>query len=187
MLTRIREVRRARKLTLQEVADRCDPPTTPQTIGRLETGTRTVSVGWLNRIAAALGVDASDLVTLPERDDIPVAAILDHEGAHAPRREGVVVPPQPAPGLVAVTVSSSSGDYRSGDEIWLARIAPEAYAGALNRDVLVPRPAGRYVFGRLIGREGARIQVLPLGVGGKQQVFDDPLWLAVAVRVIRTL
>ena len=58
MITRIREVRRARKMTLQDVADRCQPPTTPQTIGRLETGTRTVSVGWLNRIAKALGVEA---------------------------------------------------------------------------------------------------------------------------------
>ncbi len=99
MITRIREVRRARKMTLQDVADRCDPPTTPQTIGRLETGTRTVSVGWLNRIAGALGVEAADLVTLPDREDIPVAATLDHDGAHAPRREGVVDParrPRPA-------------------------------------------------------------------------------------------
>src|SRR5690349_18518397 len=99
MITRIREVRRAQKLTLQEVADRCDPPTTPQTIGRLKTGTRTVSVGWLNRIAHALGVEAVDLVKLPDREDVPIAAVLDHDGAHAPRREGVVVPPQPAPGL----------------------------------------------------------------------------------------
>jgi transcriptional regulator with XRE-family HTH domain len=187
MITRIREVRRARKMTLQDVADRCEPPTTPQTIGRLETGTRTVSVGWLNRIAKALGVEASDLVTLPEREDIPLAATLEHDGAHAPRREGVVIPPQPAAGLVAMTVNSGVGDYRTGDEIWLMRLAPEAFAGALNRDVLVPRPAGRYVFGRLIGREGARIQVLPLGAGGKQQVFDDPPWAAVAVRLIRTL
>lgn len=187
MITRIREVRRARKMTLQDVADRCEPPTTPQTIGRLETGTRTVSVGWLNRIAKALGVDASDLVTLPERDDIPLAATLEHDGAHAPRRDGVVIPPQPAPGLVAITVNSGIGDYRAGDEIWLMRLAPEAFAGALNRDVLVPRPAGRYVFGRLIGREGARIQILPLGAGGKQQVFDDPPWAAVAVRLIRSL
>ena len=58
MITCIREVRRAKGLTLHAVAARCDPPTTPQTIGRLETGTRTVSVGWLNRIAKALGVDA---------------------------------------------------------------------------------------------------------------------------------
>jgi transcriptional regulator with XRE-family HTH domain len=187
MLTRIRDVRRARKLTLQEVADRCAPPTTPQTIGRLETGTRTVSVGWLNRIAAALGVDASDLVTLPEREDIPVAAILDHEGAHAPRREGVVVPPQPAPGLIAITVSSSSGDYRSGDEIWLARMAPEQFASALNRDVLLPRPAGRFLFGRLIGREDNKLHLLPHGSGQRQTVVTDPPWAAVAVRLIRSL
>lgn len=187
MITRIREVRRARKMTLQDVADRCDPPTTPQTIGRLETGTRTVSVGWLNRIAKALGVDAADLVTLPERDDIPLAALLDHDGAHAPRREGVVLPPRPEPGLVAMTVNASVGDYRAGDELWLMRLAPENFGAALNRDLLVPRPAGRYVFGRLIGREGSRIQLLPLGAGGKQQVFDDPPWAAVAVRLIRSL
>ena len=187
MITRIREVRRAKKLTLQDVADRCEPPTTPQTIGRLETGTRTVSVAWLNRIAKALGVEAADLVTLPEREDVPVAAILDHEGAHAPRREGVVVPPRPAPDMVAILVQASAGEYRSGDEIWLKRLAPEDFAATLNRDVLVPRPAGRYVFGRLIGREGSRIQILPLGAGGKQQVFDDPPWAAVAVKLIRAL
>ena len=83
MITRIRDVRRAKKLTLQDVADRCQPPTTPQTIGRLETGTRTVSVGWLNRIAKALGVEASDLVTLPDREDVPLAATLEHDGARA--------------------------------------------------------------------------------------------------------
>ncbi|TMJ18644.1 MAG: helix-turn-helix transcriptional regulator [Alphaproteobacteria bacterium] len=187
MITRIREVRRARKMTLQDVANRCDPPTTPQTIGRLETGTRTVSVGWLNRIAKALGVEASDLVTLPERDDIPLAATLDHDGAHAPRREGVVIPPQPQPGLVAITVNASVGDYRAGDEIWLVRLAPEAFAGALNRDVLLPRPAGRFIFGRLIGREGDKLHILPLGAGQRQTVVTDPPWGAVAVRLIRGL
>lgn len=187
MITRIREVRRAKKLTLQDVADRCDPPTTPQTVGRLETGMRTVSVGWLNRIAKALGVEAADLVTLADRDDIPVAAVLDHEGAHAPRRPGVALPPRATPDMVAVMVQSSTGDYRSGDEIWLNRLTPEAYASALNRDVLIPRPAGRFVFGRLIGREGSRLQLLPHGAGGKQQVFDDPLWAALAVRLIRNL
>ena len=58
MMTRIREVRRARGMTLDDVARACTPPTTPQTVGRLETGMRTVSIGWLNRIAAALKVDA---------------------------------------------------------------------------------------------------------------------------------
>lgn len=187
MITRIREVRRARKMTLQDVADRCEPPTTPQTIGRLETGTRTVSVGWLNRIAKALGVEAADLVRLPEREDLPVAAVLGAEGAHAPRRTGVALPPRPQPGLVAVTVSAGIGDYRSGDEIWLERLDPDDFARALNRDVLVPRPAGRFLFGRLIGREEGKLHILPLGAGQRQTVVADPPWAAMAAKLIRTL
>jgi transcriptional regulator with XRE-family HTH domain len=187
MITRIREVRRARNMTLQDVADRCRPATTPQTIGRLEMGSRTVSVDWLNRIADALGVAAADLVRLPDREDVPIAAMLDHEGAHAPRREGVVVPPQADPGTVALCVAASVGDYRAGDEVWLSKLAPVDYAGALNRDLLVPRPAGRFIFGRLIGREDGKLHILPLGAGQRQTVVTDPPWAAVAVRLIRTL
>ncbi len=187
MITRIREVRRAKKMTLQDVADRCQPPTTPQTIGRLETGTRTVSVGWLNRIAKALGVEAADLVKLPDREDIPVAATLGHDGAHAPRREGVAIPPQAAPGLVAVTVTAGIGDYRSGDEIWCMRLAPEDFGQAMNRDLLLPRPAGRFVFGRLIGREEGKLHILPLGTGQRQMVVTNAPWGAVATKLVRNL
>src|ERR671912_1443139 len=106
MITRIREVRRARKMTLDEVAKACKPPTTPQTIGRLETGTRTVSVGWLNRIAAALGVEAADLVDHPERAELEVIAVLGAAGAQAPKRPGLVVPPRSAAGQVAMIVAA---------------------------------------------------------------------------------
>lgn len=194
MITAIRQVRRAKGLTLHDVAARCDPPTTAQTIGRLETGTRTVSVDWLNRIAAALGVSAADLVTLPERPDLPVAAVLGADGAAAPRRELVVVAPQPAPALVAILVDSSVGDYRAGDELWCERLAARDFAGALNRDILVPRPAGRFLFGRLIGREepasadvAGKLHLLPLGAGNRQQVVADPPWIARAVRLVRAL
>ncbi|ATY33378.1 helix-turn-helix domain-containing protein [Sphingomonas psychrotolerans] len=187
MITAIREVRRAKGLTLDEVAQRCDPPTTAQTIGRLETGTRTVSIGWLNRIAAALDVDTADLVRLPDRPEIAVAAVLDGSGAQAPRRPASVVPPRSEPGMIAITVSGGIGDYRAGDEIWCNRLAPGAYAGALNRDVLVPRPAGRFLFGRLIGREGDKLHLLPLGAGARQQVVNDPAWIACAVRLVRAL
>lgn len=187
MITAIREVRRAKGLTLEEVALRCDPPTTAQTIGRLETGTRTVSVAWLNRIAGALGVDAADLVKLPDRADIAVAAVLDGGGAQAPRRAASVVPPRPEPGTVAITVTGGVGEYRAGDEIWCDRLAPEHYGQALNRDILVPRPAGRFLFGRLIGREGNMLHILPPGAGGRQQVVSDPPWIAVATRLVRGL
>ncbi|WP_037504165.1 helix-turn-helix domain-containing protein [Sphingomonas jaspsi] len=187
MITRVREVRRARGMTLQDVADACDPPTTPQTIGRLETGTRTVSVGWLNRIAAALKVDAADLVDHPDKAELPVAAVLGSGGAVAPRKTAIVVPPRPDGGLIAMTVSASVGDYRAGDEIWCERLEPEAYARALNRDVLVPRPAGRFLFGRLIGREDGKLHILPPGAGGRQHVVTDPAWAAMAVRLVRAL
>lgn len=187
MITAIREVRRARKLTLEDVARRCKPPTTAQTIGRLETGTRTVSVAWLNRIADALGVTAADLVKLPDRADLPVAAILGGDGVHAPKHETVVVPPQPSPAFVAILVQAGVGDYRAGDEIWCKRLAPQDFATALNRDVLLPRPAGRFLFGRLIGREAEKLHILPLGAGARQQVIADPPWAAMAVKLVRGL
>jgi transcriptional regulator with XRE-family HTH domain len=189
MITAIREVRRAKGLTLEEVAQRCVPPTTAQTIGRLETGTRTVSVGWLNRIAAALGVTAADLVTLPDRPDIPVAAQIDADGASALRHPASVVAPAAEPGMVAVTVTGGIGDYRAGDAIWCRRLAPAQFGQALNRDVLIPRPAGRFLFGRLIDLEagGGRLNVLPLGPGARQQVVTDPAWIACAVQLVRGL
>ena len=187
MITRIREVRRARGMTLDDVARACKPATTPQTIGRLETGTRTVSVGWLNRIADALGVEASDLVDYPDRADLPVVAILGPNGATAPPRQALVVPPKVAPGQIAITVSASTGDYRAGDEIWCEQLEASDYGRALNRDILVPRPAGRFLFGRLIGREDGKLHLLPPGAGGRQSVVTDPPWAAMAIRLVRAL
>lgn len=187
MITRIREVRRARGMTLDEVAKACTPPTTPQTIGRLETGTRTVSVGWLNRIAVALGVDAADLVDHPDREELPVVAILGVNGAVAPKRQALVVPPKVLPGQIAITVAAGIGDYRAGDEIWCERMEPTGFARALNRDILIPRPAGRFLFGRLIGREDGKLHLLPPVAGGRQTIVADPAWAAVVVKLVRTL
>lgn len=187
MITRIRDMRKAKGLTLEQVGARCVPPTTAQTIGRLETGTRTVSVNWLNRIAAALEVTAADLVDMPGQESVPVAALLGADGVKAPAKPLSLAPPLSEPGLVGVRVTSSIGEYRSGDELWCERIAPDAYAAALNRDVLLPRPGGRFLFGRLIGRDGDKLHLLPLGAGWRQQVVSDPPWAAVAIRLIRRL
>ena len=146
-----------------------------------------MSVGWLNRIAAALGVDAQDLVQAGETAQLNVAALLGPGGATAPRRAAIVVPPRIDDGLIAVIVSAGIGDYRSGDEIWCETLQPGDYARALNRDVLVPRPAGRFLFGRLINRDDEKLQVLPLEAGGRQQVVANPPWLGVASKLVRSL
>jgi len=187
MIHRIREVRKSKGLTLDDVAKRCKPPTTAQTIGRLETGMRTLSLDWLNRIADGLDVDSGVLLALPDQDELPVAAILDHKGAHALNKEEQVMQPVIETGMVALRVKCSIGEYRTGDDIWLSRKAPDQYAAALNRDILVPRPAGRFLFGRLIGREGDQLQILPLGSGTRQQIVKDPEWIGVAIRLVREL
>jgi hypothetical protein len=175
-------------MTLDDVAKACKPATTPQTIGRLETGTRTVSISWLNRIADALGVDAADLVEgHGDKAELPVVAVLGVNGANAPTRTAVLVAPRPKSGQVAITVSASSGDYRAGDQIWCDMVDSSGFAVALNRDVLVPRPGGRFLFGRLIDRDGERLQLLPPGAGGRQQIVANPSWIAVATKLVRAL
>jgi hypothetical protein len=86
-----------------------------------------------------------------------------------------------------MTVAASLGDYRAGDELWLDRLPPERFAAALNRDVLVPRPAGRFLFGRMINRDEDKLQLLPLEAGGRQQVIPNPAWLGLAVKLVRGL
>ena len=68
--SRIREIRKERGLTLQQVAERAD--TTAQTIGRLETGMRTLSIDWVERIAKALDADSSELLSLPSEGDLEI-------------------------------------------------------------------------------------------------------------------
>ena len=187
MITCIREVRRAKGLTLLDVARRCDPPTTAQTIGRLETGTRTVSVGWLNRIARALEVESADLVRTPGKAELNVVALIGREGARVPMKTLTAAPPQPSPDSIAVMVEESVGDYRAGDVIWCERIDARSFGRALNRDVLVPRAGERFAFGRMIGLEADRLLLLPLTSGARQTVIVDAPWLAIARRVVRDL
>ncbi|MEJ7925407.1 helix-turn-helix transcriptional regulator [Sphingobium sp. AN641] len=187
MITRIRDVRRAKGLTLEQVGALCDPPTTAQTIGRLETGTRTVSVNWLNRIAAALGVTSAELVDLPGQAMMPVAALLGPDGARAPTRPLAFAPMVASDAMVGVQVVGSVGDYRSGDQLWCQRIEPSGFADALNRDILAPRPSGRFAFGRLIGCDDSRLLILPPGPGNRQQVIGNAPWIALAAQLIRNL
>jgi transcriptional regulator with XRE-family HTH domain len=185
--SRIRDVRKAKGLTLADVAERCKPKTTAQTIGRLETGTRVLSLIWINRIADALGVESSDLVALPDQQYLPVAAILHDDGTHAPTQQQRIMVPNVSGAMVGLRIAAACGQYRPGDELWMEQLQPDAYASAINLDVLVPRPGGRFVFGRLLGREDGKLHILPLEAGAKQQVVTDPAWIAKAVRLVRVL
>jgi hypothetical protein len=89
--------------------------------------------------------------------------------------------------MVGLRIAKALGEYRRGDELWLEQIQPDDFASALNLDVLVPRPGGRFIFGRLLGRDAGKLHLLPLEAGARQQVVADPAWIAKAVRLVRTL
>ncbi len=57
----------------------------------------------------------------------------------------------------------------------------------VSRHVLVPRPGGRFIFGRLLGREAGKLHILPMEAGSRQQIVTDPAWIAKAVRLVRKL
>ena len=178
-------------MTLADVAARCDPPTTPQTVGRLETGMRNLSLDWMNKIAAALGVEPRLLLRSDADEATPkLVARFGESGAEALSVPTDALLPSALGGeadLLALAIDIGAGDYRSGDQVWLRRIEPGDFARALNRDVLAPRPAGRFAFGRMIDRQDARVALLPPGVGQRQVVIDNPPWLGVAEMLVRKL
>jgi len=197
MINRIREIRRQREMTLADLAAACDPPTTAQTIGRLETGTRNLSLKWMDRIAAALGVDPATLVRseAQERPRVLFELALGEVSAHTAPREAVLpheLAREPGAGaMVVMEVSHALGEYRRGDLVWLREIAPEDAKTAINRDCLIVRQSGRAVFGRLIDsaprESGLLLGILPAQSGHKQQVIDNPHLIAVSEMLVRKL
>ena len=193
VINRIREIRQQKGITLTELAEQCVPPTTPQTLGRLETGMRNLSLKWMDRIGTALGVDPEILVRSDDGERPRIVAQLSGTGAEAltkPRE--AVLPTELArqsshQGLLVLEVTSAVGEYRPGDLIWLQQIALEDAASSINRDCLVPRPGGRFAFGRLIDCQGGLVGILPAQTGQKQQVVDNPSWIAVAAMLVRPL
>lgn len=193
MTNRIRDIRKAKGLTLADVAAACQPPTTAQTIGRLETGMRQLSLPWMNRIAAALGVEPATLMRAETAAATPqIVAELSANGPAAltTPREALApgaLPLADGPAPLVIEVTASVGEYRPGDHVWLRPLDSEAAASAINRDCLIPRPGGRFAFGRLIDRRGSLVGLLPPGAGQKQVVVDNPPWIAVAVMLVRPL
>lgn len=192
MTNRIRDIRKAKGLTLADVAAACQPPTTAQTIGRLETGMRQLSLTWMNRIAAALGVEPASLMRAEAAPAPQIVAELGPGGPEAlsTPREAVLpsmLAGEDGPAPLVLSITASVGEYRPGDLLWLRPLGPDQAQSAINRDCLVPRPGGRFAFGRLIDRRGSLVGLLPPGAGQKQVVVDSPPWIAVAVMLVRPL
>lgn len=190
MINRIRDIRKQKGMTLAEVAAACSPPTTAQTIGRLETGMRNLSLSWMNRIGTALGVEPETLVKGEQTDPAKIIARLTESGAESltsPRDAILATELIDGNSLLCLAVEVSQGEYRSGDQLWMRKVRPDEIPHQVNRDVLAPRSGGRFAFGRLFDHQGMRIGILPPGIGQRQIVVDNPAWVAVTEMLVRKL
>ncbi|MEW9853833.1 helix-turn-helix domain-containing protein [Novosphingobium sp. M1R2S20] len=190
MINRIRDIRLQKGMTLAQVAAACEPATTAQTIGRLETGMRNLSLIWMNRIAAALEVEPEVLLRSESSSEPQLTAILTRKGVEAPHAPTDALLPTALAGdgaLRVLLIEAGCGDYRPGDQVWLREISPNENSRALNRDVLAPLPGGRFAFGRLANQTADSLTLLPHGTGEEQVIVEAPAWYAVAEMLVRKL
>ena len=186
MLTRLREIRKAKGLTLQQVAERATPPTTAQTIGRLETGVRTLSVGWIDRIAAALGVAPEELIALPGGGDINIWGAVGADG-EITETDGYFRMQLEVHEPVAVRIDHNQGSYLAGDTLICSAKIPTEWGDALGRDCVIEDGAGKRYFGKLTRYEDGAADLANYGIGGGIATKIKVVMLAVASYQLRSL
>ena len=186
---RLREIRKAKGLTLQQVAERVRPtPTTAQTIGRLETGMRTLSIEWVEKIAAALEVDPAELLALPEGGDLMVSGAVSADGSVRDAAKQVVAWRLAARSPIAVRIVEALGQYRPGDTVVCNRLDAGEMARAIGTDGLAEDTSGLRYFAKILAGGGpGRFTLAPLAPVGRV-LQDVPLSsVAPAVMLVRQL
>lgn len=189
MKTRIREMRRQRGMTLQQLAESIRPePTTPQTIGRLETGVRTVSLDWLVRIADALDCHVSDLLDMPERPEMELLGTVGPQGKVTPSEEELVELASSALRPVAIRISQRLGRFEAGDLLVCDRYEGADMDNSIGHDAVVRTADGHTLLRHVIrGAQPGTYTLIPL-TQGDSILYDSPLlWAAAAKTLLRPL
>ena len=104
---RLKEFRDLAGLSMQALAERVG--TTAPQINKLEKGERRLTLDWMTRLAAALGIEAKDLLPAPPRPRPPAAGtdrpLLGGEAAPGPR-----LPVRDPRDLIPVRSAARGGD-----------------------------------------------------------------------------
>ena len=182
----IRQLRKDRGLTLSDLAARCEPPTTAQTIGRLETGMRTLSLDWLDRIAQALDISPNRLLAPDEGAEAAyLTARLDRKGVAAFQKKQEIHLPRFHSHVRIISVEESVGEFASGDLLWFEALAPDRLKEAVNRIVLLPGRVGRFHIGRLATVTAGEARLLPLSPNGKVETVSGYAWASQLRKLVR--
>lgn len=187
MHNRIRALRKARGWTLAQLAERITPDTpTPQTIARLETGTRTLSITWLEKIAAAFDVPPQELLTLSKGPTSPVLAAVGVAGLKAfsqpPEIDLSILAKDP----VAIEFETAKGPYGAGDILVFDRL--DVSEPVLLNEALVKTQSGDLLFGALFPATPQRpASISSPAPHASLTDIETPEWIARAVCLIRRL
>jgi DNA-binding XRE family transcriptional regulator len=188
MRTRIRELRKLRNLTLQQLADAIG--TTAQTVQRLETDNMTVSLDWLEKIAAALNLSIASL--LPGSRDLNGIEILGSIGSdcqvvagQAGGSDGVLSLVVPAQLAVAVKLVAALGAFEVGTMLVGRRIDAPNFEGAHGRNCLIKTRSNNTIL-RKIAVEGKKIITsMPFDMRPGVQSDVDVDWIAPVFMAVR--
>jgi len=136
-------------MTLKDLAETIG--TTPQTVSRLETEVMTLSTDWLERLATALGVHASELLDMPDRPDIPILGFLGASGALVRNSDGDrLILDVRSERPVAVRLSQDYGMYRAGEILVGTRLDGRDMAKGIGRDCICALCDGQLLLRRLV-------------------------------------
>lgn len=167
MQTKIRELRKQKGLTLQELGERVRPPTTAQTIGRLETGQRKLTLEWLDKIAEALAVTPMELIDLGGDAEIPLVGVLAERGRVAPAGAEALRLSPPGAAPMALKVAAKVYEFEVGDTVVCEPAAAPDFAEALGKECYIVTRSDERLFGRLIrGGAPGRFTVIPASETG---------------------
>jgi len=159
--SRIREIRRAKGMTLQQVADRVG--TTAQTIGRLETGMRTLSIDWVRKIAEGLGADPSELLALPEGGDLSIAGHVGPNGKVALKPSGTFSLRLMASQPVAIEINEGIGAHQKGDILIFEQAGAKNLDAAIGKECLIELKDATTIIARVApGQLSSQLTLLPI-------------------------
>jgi transcriptional regulator with XRE-family HTH domain len=186
MTTRIRQIRKLRGLTLQQLADLVG--TTPQTIQRLETNNMTVSVDWLERIGNALAMNPAMLLTSYGNPSVPLVGELGVDGAikrgSDKKRIEITVPIEDP---IAVALRDRFGPHEPGTILIANRVSSPKSRDADGRDCVVELKDGKLIFRRVVQGRGGTTAYVPYEDGSNIERNLEIVWLAPVVMAVRYL
>ncbi|MDA5194932.1 helix-turn-helix domain-containing protein [Govanella unica] len=164
MQTRLYEIRKRKGLTLKDIAERVQPKTTIQTIGRLEKNERKMTLDWLYKIAKALECTPGELMPTAS-GSIPFVGMLTRGGHISPTTNESMGLQVPGEDPIAIKLAIKVGDLEIGDTLICDRSTHPDFQDCLNRDCLVTTADGQEVFGHLIA--GSRANLFTVILGGE--------------------